>query len=182
MEVLVSHDLSLDETALKVTVDNTSCLWSLCSALDGPAADLLLSGGEVVLQTELVETFVSDLSEAALDLDIGHEGVECGLVVTEGPELLFELNGEGNDICTLATVGLDPLCDLGQVFALLAEVVFHGKVDEVDDWLGGDKAQLLIVSIIFKCYESRTNLLVNQLNFRSRPLSISDRLILLQEL
>lgn len=49
-------------------------------------------------------------------------------------------------------MGLDPLCDLGQVLAFLAEVVFHGKVDEVDDWLGGDEAQLGIVSIISKGY------------------------------
>lgn len=45
-------------------------------------------------------------------------------------------------------MGLDPFCDLGQIFAFLAEVVFHGKVDEVDDRLGGDEAQLGIVSII----------------------------------
>jgi hypothetical protein len=93
-------------------------------------------------------TFVGDLSEAALDLDIGHEGVECGLVVAQVPQLLLELDGEGDDVCACAAVGLDPFGDLGEVFALLAEVVFHGEVDEVDDWLGGDETELGIVSII----------------------------------
>lgn len=44
-------------------------------------------------------------------------------------------------------MGLDPFCDLGQVLALLAEVVLHCEVDEVDDWLGGDKAELDTVRI-----------------------------------
>lgn len=56
MEVLVSNDLSLDKPTLKVAVDNTSSLWCECSLLDRPAADLLLAGGEVILQAELVET------------------------------------------------------------------------------------------------------------------------------
>ncbi len=47
-------------------------------------------------------------------------------------------------------MGLNPFSDLRQVLTFLAEVVFHGKVDEVDDWLGGDEAQLGIVSIIPK--------------------------------
>lgn len=45
-------------------------------------------------------------------------------------------------------MGLDPLCDLGQVFAFLAEVVLHCKVDEVDYRLGSDEAELEIVSIV----------------------------------
>lgn len=79
-------------------------------------------------------------------------------------------------------MGLDPLCDLGQVLAFLAEVVFHGKVDQVDDRLGGDEAQLGLSALPPRVIECRTNLLVDQLDFRSRPLSISNRLILLQEL
>ena len=45
-------------------------------------------------------------------------------------------------------MGLNPLRDLGQVFAFLAEVVFHRKIDEVDDRLGSDEAQLGSVSIV----------------------------------
>jgi hypothetical protein len=43
-------------------------------------------------------TFVSDLSEAALDLDLGSECFERWLVVTQVPQLLLELDGEGNDV------------------------------------------------------------------------------------
>ena len=43
-------------------------------------------------------TFGCDLSQAALDLDLGHEGLECGLVVTQVPQLLLELDGEWDDI------------------------------------------------------------------------------------
>ena len=56
VEVLVGYDLGLDEAALEVAVDDTRCLWSVCSLLDRPAADLLLTGGEVVLEAELSET------------------------------------------------------------------------------------------------------------------------------
>lgn len=56
MEVLVSNDLGLDKPTLKVAVDNTSCLRSERTLLYRPAADLLLAGGEVILQAELVET------------------------------------------------------------------------------------------------------------------------------
>lgn len=57
MEVLVSYDLGLDEAALEVAVDNASCLWSVRPLLDRPAADLLLAGGEVILEAELSETY-----------------------------------------------------------------------------------------------------------------------------
>ena len=30
-----------------------------------------------------------------------------------------------------------PVEDFGEVFVLLADVVFFGEVDEVDDWFGG---------------------------------------------
>lgn len=71
-------------------------------------------------------TFVGDLSQATLDLNLSHEGLERWLVVAEVPQLLLELDGEGDDVCACAAVGLDPFCDLGEVFAFLAEVVFHG--------------------------------------------------------
>lgn len=43
-------------------------------------------------------TFVSDLSEAALDLDLGGECFKGWLVVTQVPQLLLEFDGEGDDI------------------------------------------------------------------------------------
>lgn len=43
-------------------------------------------------------TFGGDLPQATLDLDLCHEGVECGLVFTQVPQLLLELDGEGDDI------------------------------------------------------------------------------------
>lgn len=55
MEVLVRHNFSLDETALKVAVNDTSCLGSQCSLLDRPAADLFLASSEVILQSQLGE-------------------------------------------------------------------------------------------------------------------------------
>lgn len=97
---------------------------------------------------DIGHTFGSYLSQAALDLDIGHERIQRWLVIPQGPQLLLKLDGEGDDICTLPAVSLNPLCDLGQVFAFLAEVVFHRKVDEVDYRLGSDEAQLDIVSIV----------------------------------
>jgi hypothetical protein len=71
-------------------------------------------------------TLIGDLSQATLDLDLSHESLEGGLVVAQVPQLLLELDGEGDDVCACAAVGLDPFCDLGEVFAFLAEVVFHG--------------------------------------------------------
>mgnify|MGYP001562718542 CR=1 FL=1 len=56
VEVLVRYDLGLDEAALEVAVDNASCLRGVRSLLDRPAADLLLTGGEVILEAELGET------------------------------------------------------------------------------------------------------------------------------
>lgn len=55
MEILVRHNFGLDEPALKVAVNDTSSLWSQCSPLDRPAADLFLAGGKVILQSQLSE-------------------------------------------------------------------------------------------------------------------------------
>lgn len=63
-------------------------------------------------------------------------------------------------------MGLDPLCDLGQVLAFLAEVVLHCKVDEVDYRLGSDEAELDIVSIVSWVLESskQTFSLINSIS------------------
>ena len=35
----------------------------------------------------------------------------------------------------------DPAADGGEVLVLLADVVFFGEVDEVDDWFGGQEEE-----------------------------------------
>lgn len=95
-------------------------------------------------------TLGSDLPQAARDLVLSQEGILGRLVVSQTPQLLLVLYGEWDDVCALAAVSLDPLGDLGQVFAFLAEIVFHRKIDEVDYRLGGDELQLGTVRIISK--------------------------------
>lgn len=94
--------------------------------------------GEVVLQTELGETFGDDLVQLRLDLALLEELGLCIWVILQAVELLFKLDREGDNVSGNASVLSDPLGNGRQVLALLSEVVLHCQVDEVDDWLGRD--------------------------------------------
>ena len=94
----------------------------------------------MVLRTDTIQ---SELCKKDLDILAKAKIAEEAIVRKAGGKFkmlpLFELDGEGDDITALAAVGLDPLRDLGQVLALLADVVLHCQVDEVDYRLGSDK-------------------------------------------
>jgi len=52
LEVVECANLSLDETALEVCVDDAGCLWREGALHDGPRSDLLWSSGVEGLQTK----------------------------------------------------------------------------------------------------------------------------------
>ncbi len=87
-------------------------------------------------------TLGSNLPQPTRHLALLHKRVKRILVLSHRPQLFLELDGEGDDVRALPAVLLDPRDDLGQVLALLAHVVFHGQVDQVDDGLGGDELEL----------------------------------------
>ena len=55
-------------------------------------------------------------------------------------EALFEGDGDGNDGIS-GRVCFDPFADFGKVLVFLAEVVFFGEVDKVDDWFSGEEEE-----------------------------------------
>lgn len=188
MKVLVSNHLGLDEAPLEVAVNGPGSLRRQTPLLYGPASDLLLAGcqnqiqvcqcssyharagqkqtGKVILQAELGKALSHDLFQLALDLALREEGLPRGGVVLQAVQLLLELDREWDDVAGDTAVLRDPLGDLGQILALLPEVVLHGEVDEVDHWLGGDELDLLI----------------DQGDLGRCPRPISDWLVLLQHL
>lgn len=87
-------------------------------------------------------TLGSNLPQPTRHLALFQKRVTRILVIAQRPQLLLELDGEGDDVGALPAVLLDPRNDLGQVLALLAHVVFHGQVDQVDDGFGGDELEL----------------------------------------
>lgn len=118
---------------------------------------------EVVLQAKLSESLGDDLPKSTGHLAFFQKLLLSGWVVLHTVELLFKLHGEGNDIPGKTAVLGHPLGDLGQILALLPEVVFHGEIHKVDDWLRGDEL----------------NLLIDEGDLGWRPGTVSDRLILL---
>lgn len=144
MKVLVRDHLGLDEAPLEITVDGTRRLWGQGTARNRPASDLLLAGRKVVLQAELGEALCDDLVDLGLDLALRQKSVSGRGIVLEAVQLLFKLNGKGHNVTGRAAVLGDPLGNRGQVLALLAQVVLHGEVDEVDDGLGGDELDLVV--------------------------------------
>lgn len=110
VEVLVRDYLGLDESFFEIAMDGTSGLWCEAAPLDGPASDFLLAsyqnrqlrdhlfsqGGrntcEIVLQSELVESFRDDLVQLALDLALLQKcGLLCG-IFAQFVQLLLKLN------------------------------------------------------------------------------------------
>jgi hypothetical protein len=59
-----------------------------------------------------------------------------GLFSIEASEAFFEGDGDGDD-GVAGGVFFNPAADGREVLVLLADVVFLGEVDEVDDWFGG---------------------------------------------
>merc|ERR1719151_181043 len=90
------HDLSHNESLLKVCVDPASCLWSSAASLDRPSFHLILSCCEKVLQ---LERFVS------LDNNLVQDGSALGLLAIRLPlivclkvhQLLLKGSREGDD-------------------------------------------------------------------------------------
>ena len=186
MEVLVGDHFGLDESPLKVAVDSSSSLRCQAAPWDRPASDLFLASymhksagwsppkglakyehtGEVVLQAELCESLSDDLLQLGANFALLEERGLRVWVILHAVDLLFELDGEGDDVSGNATVLGDPLGNGRQVLALLPQIVLHRQVDEVDDGLGGDELDLL----------------VDERDLGRRPGSIPDRLILFQHL
>src|SRR5699024_7691952 len=83
-EVVEGNDLGADEAALKVGVNLARRLRSLGSLLDGPGADLRLSGGEIGNEAEQRIAGVDQTIEAGLGkAHVGEEkllllGLEAG--------------------------------------------------------------------------------------------------------
>lgn len=62
------------------------------------------------------------------------------LLILEAREAFLEADGERDDGIA-GGVFLDPFGDFGQVFVLLADVVFFAEVDEIDDRFRGEEEQ-----------------------------------------
>src|SRR3978361_289341 len=72
-EVVERHDLGLDETLLKVGVNDAGSLGGRPALTDGPGAGLFGAGGEVGLKTQGIEPDSGELVEAALVLSCRSE-------------------------------------------------------------------------------------------------------------
>lgn len=80
---------------------------------------------EIVLQAQLRETFGYNLADPTLHLDILVELGKLLRLITQTPNFLLKFDREGDDVCWCSAVFRDPFYDAGEVFVLLAEVVFH---------------------------------------------------------
>merc|ERR1719205_453506 len=124
------HDLSHNETLLKVCVDPASCLWSSAASLDRPSFHLILSCCEKVLQ---LESFVS------LDNNLVQNGSALGLLAVCLPlivrlkvhQLLLEGSGEGDNGGTRIVL-VNVLLDLWQPLVFLPHEVLLAQIDQVD--------------------------------------------------
>lgn len=80
---------------------------------------------EVVLQAQLGETFSNNLTNTTFHLDLCVEVGKLLRIVTQTPDFLLEFNREGDDVRRRTAVICDPFHNAGEIFVLLAEIVFH---------------------------------------------------------
>ena len=139
LEVIVCDNLGLNEVLLEVGVDGAGGLRGGPAAGNGPAADLLIAGGEEVDEVKRLEALSDDAGDHASGGAL--LGSDAGLLV--GEELLLVLDGEGDH--RAAAVLVDPLHNLGEELVALADEVLLGEVNEIDLRLGGDEAGELLL-------------------------------------
>lgn len=132
-------DNALNESLLKVTVNDTGGLRSLGTITDGPLTDLVGTSGEETAKVESLAHGNNGLGQSGLATNLLALLLNLGISL-EARKTLLERDGNGKDGLS-RRVGLDPLNNLGQVLVLLAKVVLLAEVGQVDDRLGSQKEE-----------------------------------------
>jgi hypothetical protein len=130
---------ALDESLLKVTMNDTGGLRSLGTVTDSPLTDLISTGGEETAKVKSLTHGNDGLGQSGLAANLLALLLNLGISL-EARETLLERDGDGKNGLA-GRVGLDPLNNLGQVLVLLAKVVLLAEVGEVDDRLGSQKEE-----------------------------------------
>jgi hypothetical protein len=130
---------ALNESLLKVTVNDTGGLRSLGTVTDSPLTDLVGTGGEETAKVESLAHGNNGLGQSGLATNLLALLLNLGISL-EARKTLLERDGNGKDGLS-RRVGLDPLNNLGQVLVLLAKVVLLAEVGQVDNRLGSQKEE-----------------------------------------
>lgn len=135
---VVVHN-SLDESLLKVTVDNTSSGGSLGALTDGPLTDLISTSGEEATQVQSSTHGSDNLGKARLGAKL-LALLSSGSIITHQGKTLLEAGRDGQNGRTLRVL-LDPVEQRGEVLVLLANVVLLAQVDQVHTGLGSQQEE-----------------------------------------
>jgi len=146
-EIIVSHDIARHETSLKVCVDGTCSLWSLCTTLDSPTANLIVTSSEEIdkLKSSIASTDNLGKSATSLKMDFVSfaSGLLC-LLLTSSDELSLKTGTEGDDgLRPWLGLVLDPLNNLGKPLVALTLKVVSRHVDKIDDRLGAEEIEVV---------------------------------------
>ena len=102
LEIIKVGHLGLDETPLKVCVDNTGCLWSQASLLDRPSPDLLRTARVEGLQAQGSTARTDQTGNHGLDFRLGTgQTTFLGFVRTLFQEGYVRTQQQGNSIDTI---------------------------------------------------------------------------------
>lgn len=129
----------LNESLLKVSVDDTSGSRGLDALADRPLADLVGTGSEEAGQIQGLTHGGDNLGQTGLGAQLLALLGGRRIVAHQGQTLL-EAGRDGKD-GAVGRVGLDPLEQRGQVLVLLADVVLLAQVDQVHNGLGSEQEQ-----------------------------------------
>lgn len=138
LKVLVVHHFSHDEALLEIRVNAASRLGCLGSLLHRPCLDLIVTGGEEVLQLKCLVSLQDDLLQVG-----GHflvvlgELLPQGIILEFGPGVL-ECTGEWDNHCS-GIVFVHPLFDLGQPLVLFTDVVGLRQIHQIHYGLRGEE-------------------------------------------
>lgn len=130
---------SLDESLLKVGVNDTSGGGRLNILANGPLANLILTSGEEAGQVEGSTHGGNDLRQTRLGAQL-LALLESEVIILHESQALLELSRNGKN-GGASGVLLDPLEDLGEVLVLLADVISLAQVDKVHNGLGSQEEQ-----------------------------------------
>jgi hypothetical protein len=137
-EVEVVYD-TLNESLLKVTVNDTGSLRSLGTVTDSPLTDLISTGGEETAKVKSLTHGNDGLGQSRLATNLLALLLNLGISL-EARKTLLERDGDGKNGLA-GRVGLDPLNNLGQVLVLLAKVILLAEIGKVDNRLGSQKEE-----------------------------------------
>jgi len=84
------------------------------------------------------QTFSDNLLKFALYFAFLKKLGKFSRIFTKTMDLFLEFNRERDDITRHTTMLNNPFCNKWEVFALLAEVVLHGEINEINRWFGCD--------------------------------------------